>query len=381
MKHFLLGSCLVLALSLSVSAQKGTGKGPTRNPPTTPLPPPGMAPNNTGTYFLSGRVVLDDGTTLTEPAAIQTICHGQKHTEAYTDSHGNFSFEIGHNTNSNAAGLADADTTWSNQSFNRARTLQDCDLQASLAGFVSEILPLSTKLSLGESSDLGRVVLHRVAKVEGLTISATTAAAPGPARKAYEKGCKEEQKNRLEEAEQSLEKAVELYPRYAIAWFELGRVQQQKNNTEGARKSFQQSIAADPQYANPYRYLAQSAAVAKQWSDVVEITSKLLALNPVNFPDAWFLNALAHYYGQNLENAEKSARQGIRVDDEHHVPKLEFLLGVVLAQRQKYDEAADHLRQYLRLVPSGADTEAARKQLAAVSQLSASVHGPVVDKK
>jgi len=374
MKHLLFGACLVVVLTLCASAQRGTGKGPSRNIPTGPQRP-GTPLNNTGGVFLSGKVILDDGTPLTEPAAIQTICRGQKHTEAYTDSHGNFSFEVGRSANANSAGLADADTSWGNQSASRSRTLQDCDLQAYLAGFISESMPLSTKLSLGESSDVGRLVLHRVGKVEGLTISATTAAAPGPARKAYEKGCKEEEKNHWDEAEQALAKAVEIYPKYAIAWFELGRVQQQKNNPDGARNSFQQSVAADPQYASPYRHLAQLAAMAKQWTEVVNITSKLLALNPVNFPDAWFLNALGNYFQQDLEKAEKSARQGIRVDDEHHAPKLELLLGVVLAQRQKYNEAADHLRQYLQLEPNGADSENARKQLDTVTQL-ASANGP-----
>ena len=379
MKHLLFGACLVVVLSLSASAQKGGGRTPGRVPSSAP--PPGAAPTNTSSFFLTGKVVIDDGSQLTEPAAIQSICRGQKHTEAYTDSHGNFSFEIGRSTNANAAGFADADTSWSSQTANRTRTLQDCDLQASLAGFTSETMPLSAKLSLGESADVGRLVLHRVAKVDGLTISATTAAAPGPARKAYEKGCKEEQKDHWDEAEQALQKAVEVYPKYAIAWFELGRVQQHKNNPDAARTSFQQSIAADPQYASPYRGLAQLAAVAKQWTEVVNITSKLLALNPVNFPDAWFLNALGHYYQQNLENAEKSARQGIRMDEEHHTPKLELLLGVVLAQRRKYDEAADHLRQYLRLVPSGADSDSARKQLDAVTQLASTAPSTVTDKK
>jgi tetratricopeptide (TPR) repeat protein len=325
--------------------------------------------------------MLDDGSQLTEPAAIQSVCRGQKHTEAYTDSHGNFSFEIGRSVNANAAGLSDADTSWASAGANRVRSLQDCDLQASLAGFTSDSIVLAAKVSMGESSDVGHIVLHRIAKIEGLTISATTAAAPGPARKAFEKGRKHATKSEWDQAEESFQKAVEIYPRYAIAWFELGRVQQQKNNADSARQSFQQSISADPGYASPYRYLAQLAAMTKQWTEVLEITTKLLGLNPVNFPDAWFLNSLGHYQQQNLEGAEKSARQGLRVDGEHHVPKLEFILGVVLAERHNYDEAAIHLRQYLQLVPTGADSENVRKQLAQVEQLSAARTEAGVDRK
>lgn len=378
MKYSVVCASLILSLCTSAFAQRGV-RNPSRNIPVAP--PPGVSNNTTGNVFLSGKVVIDDGTRLTEPAAIQSVCRGQKHTETYSDSHGNFSFEIGRSVNANSAGVTDADTSWANSGPNRVRALQDCELQASIAGFTSESVVLATKLSMGESADIGHIVVHRISKAEGLTISATTAAAPGSAKKAYEKGCKHANKSEWDQAEEAFQKAVGIYPRYAIAWFELGRVQQKKSNDDSARHSFQQSIGADPGYANPYRYLAQLAAVSKQWSDVVEITAKLLALNPVNFPDAWFLNALGHYEKQNLENAEKSARQGLRVDEEHHVPKLEYLLGVVLAERRNYDEALVHLNRYIQLIPGAANTEEVKKQVAQIEQLVAARTGPGVDKR
>lgn len=366
MKCIILGSCLLLLLSASSLAQR---RGPTRGSIPSP-PPPGVNTNSGGSLFLSGKVVIADGTELTEPAAIQSNCRGQKHTEAYTDSHGNFSFEIGHATTANAAGLADADTAWSSTSI-RSRDLQDCDLQASLAGFVSDSISLASRVAMGQSNDVGRIVLHRMDKVDGLTISATSAGAPGAARKAYEKGRKEEARKNWDQAQQAFEKAVAIYPRYAVAWCELGHVQQEKNDPDSARHSFTQSISADPQYVNPYRGLAQLAAMGREWSELVNITSKLLALNPVSFPDAWFFNALGYYNQHILEPAEKSARQGIHVDAEHRLPKLQLLLGAVLVRRQKYDDAAEHLRQFLQLEPSGPESDLARKQLAEVMQLAA----------
>jgi tetratricopeptide (TPR) repeat protein len=364
MKCLIVGSCLVLTLTTLTFAQR---RGPSRGSAPMALPP-GVNTSSTGTIFLSGKVVLDDGTELTEPAAIQTVCRGQKHTEAYSDSRGSFSFEIGRSSGTSAAGLADADTSWSNAAATRSRNLQDCELQASLSGFTSNSIALGSKIAMAESNDIGRIVLHRVAKVDGLTISATSAAAPGPAKKAFEKGRKEEEKNHWDQAQQAFEKAVQLYPKYAVAWWELGRIQQQKNDPTAARRSFNQSIEADPQYVNPYRGLAQLSAFTKQWKDVIQVTARLLDLNPVNFPDAWFLNALGNYYENNLEDAEKSARRGIHLDGDHQVPRLELLLGAVLAQRHKYSDAADHLRQYLHLVPTGPDSDLARKELADVSQ-------------
>lgn len=367
-------SCLLLLLASQTFAQR---RGPSRGSiPATP--PPGVNNNSVGTLFLSGKVVIEDGSELTEAAAVQTICRGQKHTEGYTDSHGGFSFEIGR---TNSAGLADADTTWAGSNTNRIRNLSDCDLTASLAGFTSDTITLASKIAMGESNDIGRIVLHRQAKVDGLTISATSAAAPAPARKAYEKGRKEVEKSHWDQAQQAFEKAVELYPRYAVAWCELGRIQQAKNDTVAARHSFDQSIAADPQYVNPYRGLAELAAIGRQWSEVVAVTTKLLALNPVSFPDAWFLNALGYYNQHILEPAEKSARQGIHIDADHRLPKLELLLGVVLIRREKYNDAADHLRQYLQFAPAGPDSDLARKQLADVQQMAAARDRTVAGQK
>jgi tetratricopeptide (TPR) repeat protein len=367
MKCFILGSCLLLLLSASSLAQR---RGPARGSIPS-APPPGVNTNSGGSLFLSGKVVIEDGGQLTEPAAIQSNCRGQKHTEAYTDSHGNFSFEIGRAANSNSAGLADADTSWSSTTSNRTRDLGDCELQAAAAGFTSDSIPLASKIAMGQSNDIGRITLHRLDKVEGLTISATSAAAPGSARKAYEKGRKEELKKNWDQAQQAFEKAVTIYPKYAVAWCELGNVQQEKNDPASARHSFTESISADPQYVNPYRGLAQLAVMGRQWSELVTVTTKLLALNPVNFPDAWFFNALGYYNQHILEPAEKSARQGIHVDAEHRLPKLQLLLGAVLVRRQKYNDAADHLRQFLQLEPSGPDSDLARKQLAEVMQLAA----------
>jgi len=171
------------------------------------------------------------------------------------------------------------------------------------------------------------------------------------------------------------EKAVQMYPRYAVAWFELGRVQLRKSQFEPARRSFEQSIAADSKYANPYRGLAELDTQQKQWESLVKVTDQLLALNPVSFPDAWFRNALGNYYMRNFAAAEKSARQGVKIDENHQFPKLEYLLGVILMQKHDYQEATVHIQNYLHVATQPSDIEDAQKQLAEITRLSASVAG------
>jgi len=114
----------------------------------------------------------------------------------------------------------------------------------------------------------------------------------------------------------------------------------------------------------------------------VETTSKLLALNPVNFPDAYFFNGVANLHLKNLDAAEKSARQGLRVDDGHQIPKMDYLLGMILLQKGDYPGATEHMTQYLHLAKLPSDVAEANKELAEIARLSAKPNSAAVtDKK
>ena len=66
-----------------------------------------------------------------------------------------------------------------------------------------------------------RHVLHYFGNVQGLTTSATSALAPKDAKRAFERGTKALDSNKPDEAQKELQKAVDLYPRYAEAWSEI----------------------------------------------------------------------------------------------------------------------------------------------------------------
>ncbi len=389
-------TCLFLTLTLSLlaSAQGGKptggqgagGSTPTRTPSMTQpsLSPPDSTMGQRA--FISGKVVLDDGTPLTESANIQTVCRGRRQTVAHTDLHGGFSFEFGDQTTIAAAGISEADidsiaNPAGGSNSRSRRDWRECELQADLPGFISQPIDLASRLTNFESTDIGRLVLHRMGQVEGLTISATSAMAPKDAQKAYEKGREKANKEKWDEAQQLLNKAVEIYPKYAAAWFDLGRVQMRTSQDAPARHSFEQAIAADPKYVSPYRGLAELDARQQRWPELVTVTVQLLALNPVNFPDAWLLNSVGNYYVHNLPEAEKSARQGMKVDDQHQVPKLEYLLGMVLAQEHEYPEAALHIRNYLKRATQPAEVADAQKQLDEITRLSAAVTDPAAPEK
>jgi tetratricopeptide (TPR) repeat protein len=374
MKSLFALACLISISCLPASAQTRSGGGGGRGTvtPTRPrVPAPDLSSNST--IFLSGKAVVDDGSMLTESASIETVCRGQKRTETHTDLHGNFSFQFGGRFATPSEIQPNAETSSRTMLPGRPdrRDLQGCELQASLPGFTSEVIQLTGRFTGDESADVGRIVLHRLNNVEGFTISATTAQAPGAARKALEKGQAQQKQGKWDDAQKSLEKAVALYPKFAVAWFELGRVQLKRNDPPAARHSFQQSIAADSKYVSPYLGLTQIAMHEQNWKELDEASDKLLALNPISFPDVWLSNSVANYFLQNFDAAEKSARRGLQVDTEHRVPKLEYTLGMVLLKKPDYQGAAQHLRVFLSHATQPAEVAEAQKQLDEIARLSA----------
>jgi len=325
--------------------------------------------------------MMDDGTPPPESVPIQRVCSANPHTEAYTDNKGHFSFELGQRVGvipdatedsfGRQAGMGNSasstGTPGSGGSNDVNRLLMGCVLRASLAGYRSESINLTNHRSL-DDSEVGTIILHRIANVEGTTISATSAFAPKDAKKAFEKAAGDLRKNKWDDAEKELTKATTIYPKYAAAWYQLGRVQEYNKNADAAKNSFAQALAADSKYVNPYCALATIAARGANWQEVKDTTDRLLKLDPANFPDMWFYNALANYRLKNYEEAEKRARAGIKVDTDHSQPRMNQLLAALLADRKDYAGAAQSLKDYLQVAPNGPEAETVRKQLAAIEQ-------------
>lgn len=337
--------------------------------------------------FLSGKVMLEDGTPPPDPVVIERVCNGQSRPEAYTDSKGRFSFQLGQNT----AMMADASVGGGNDGFGmpggdlsgigrsgggfgRGRgiteqQLMGCELRAVLAGFRSEPVILAGRRAM-DNPDVGTIILRRLANVEGTTISMTSLAAPKDAKKAFDKGREALKKNKLPDAEKELQKAVTLYPKYAAAWFELGMAQEGQKRPEDARQSYQQSLEADAKFVKPYIQLALLAANQGKWQEVADISDRVVKLDPYDYPQAYYFNSVANYNLGNKEQAEKSAREAQKLDTQHRWPKVNHLLGVLMAERREYSAAAQHMRDYLKFAPQAQDAERVRTQLSELEKMA-----------
>jgi tetratricopeptide (TPR) repeat protein len=332
--------------------------------------------------------MFDDGTPPNHEIRIEKVCGGEARFEAYTDSKGRFTFNL---DNNQSAGV-DSDVSdegiglpgiGGRQNTNlppgvsptagRGNPYWNCELRASYPGYRSEVVELANRRAM-DDPDVGTIVLHRLANVRGSTISLTSALAPKRAEKEYQKGMQAIQKDDFEQAERHLQAATTDYPKYAEAWFALGQVNQKENKLEEAQKCFHSAIDADPKFVSPYSSLASIAAGQSKWEDAAKYSAQVIDLNPVEFPGAFWVNALANYNLRNMDQAGKSATALIKLDTAHHYPMAEMMLAQLSLNKGNLDEAASHLRTYLALDPNAKNAEALKQQLLKMEQAKATPH-------
>lgn len=338
--------------------------------------------------YLSGRVLMEDGTPPPEPVIIESVCNGIARQQAYTDSKGRFSFQWGQNTHlmmdaststfdsqmpmgagGSMGGLGDTRGGMGPVGRGVAGNLMGCELRASLAGYRSDLLSLAGRRPL-DNPDVGVIVLRRLGNVEGTTISITSLEAPKDAKKAYEKGVEAFKKKKWADAQKNLEKAVQIYPKYAAAWFELGQVYHEQKNVEQARAAYEKSLEADPKFLKPYMQMAVISANEGKWEDVERYTAELLRLDPFDFPPAYFYNSVANFNLRRYDTAERSAREGIKLDTQNQLPKMQHVLGIILANKRDYVGAAQYLRGYLQHAPNAQDADLVRRQLTEIERFA-----------
>ena len=242
----LLGMLLVTSMSVPLEAQRDARRGSADGDPTSvgeavDSPAEEVWRTRAGEVdqrsmdrpsFVSGKVLMDDGSSLPGPVTVNLVCQGSVRQQAATFGDGDFSLELDFDLKSMDASVSgnEADSVDAfarvpgGQSYSdRELDLRGCELRTALAGFRSNSIKLGLRRSM-ENSDVGVIVLQRLDEVSGLTVSFTTLRAPKKARKAFDKAQKElkKPKGNISKAIKELKKAVKAFPEFAAAWYLLG---------------------------------------------------------------------------------------------------------------------------------------------------------------
>lgn len=405
-RALVLPALFATALCAQKSTTTTTTTTNTSNPPVnrtptsnTTTPSTNSNPGSQRPVFIAGKVQISDGSPVPTGITIERVCGAATRAVAYTDTKGRFQFEWGRSngvlpdasnpstrgfggmedsmsaTSATTTGILSSGGGSNNVFGSTAETeMMGCELRANAPGFRSDTVNLAGRRSL-DNPDVGIILLHRMGNVEGTSISATSYNAPKDAKKAYDKGIESMHKGKNDDAAKSFEKAVDVYPKYADAWYQLGRMRTAADDRERARDAYRRALDADAKLVGPSVELGLLALNEKKWKDAAEYLDRAVKLDPVDYPQAWFGSAVAHYTMHEYDPAEKAAREAIKLDPKKRNPRMGYLLGLVLAEKQDFAGATTLLREYLKNTPEATDGDTVRKQLLQLEKLSS--NGPV----
>lgn len=182
---------------------------------------------------------------------------------------------------------------------------------------------------------------------------------PKAAQKAYEQGLKLQKENQAEKALAQFNRAIELYPEYFQALAERANLLMERNQLAEAAADFERALRFNSKYVPALRGLGYCQLQQKQFAAGVANLERAYALAP----DVALTLLLLGYGNLSLnrhEAAKQCLQEALRLDAVS-AARAHVYLAKIFAQEQKFKEAADAIRQYLKVKPDAADAASLRK--------------------
>jgi len=332
--------------------------------------------------YIAGTVVQEDGGPPPFGTEIELDCGDTITREAIVDSGGRFGFQVGSSyrigrvmpdpsdqigedvfdTAEVARNLGSRGWSTSMRTTPLSVRLLRCEVRAKYPGYRSTSSRMKPGSIFGYT-EVDAILVYRLEKVQGTSVSLTSMLAPPKAKKSVEQATKALKKEKYDEAEALLKSAIHMYPENAEAWYMLGETYHLQNRDKAARESYSKAIEVDKVFVRPYLRLARLAMADEDWENAVDFTNQALELDPIAFPEAYYLNSLASFNLEDLVTAEKSARKGQRLDLDHQYPKMHLILANILSIRQDVQGSMEEMRKYLKVAPTASDAAQVRARL------------------
>jgi tetratricopeptide (TPR) repeat protein len=198
-------------------------------------------------------------------------------------------------------------------------------------------------------------------------VAASDLAAPARARKEFDKANELLAKQDLAQAIQKFNKAIALYPSYAVAYNNLGVIYARLGESQREREALEKAIGIDNHFALAYTNLGRMSIAASDFANAAAALQKASALDPTEAVTLLLL-AYAEFMEQRFNDAVATSRRAHELQD--HPAFVHRVAARALEQRREITGAIAELEQFLEEEPSGPRADTARKELDIVRSLS-----------
>jgi tetratricopeptide (TPR) repeat protein len=198
-------------------------------------------------------------------------------------------------------------------------------------------------------------------------VAASDLAAPTRARKEFDKANELLAKQDLAQAVQKFNKAIALYPSYAVAYNNLGVIYARLGEPQRERQALEKAIGIDDHFALAYTNLGRMNIAASDFSSAVAALQKASALDQTESVTLLLLG-YAELMEQRFNDAVATSRRAHGLQD--HPAFVHRVAARALEGQRELAGAIEELQQFLEEEPRGPRADAARKELEIVRAIS-----------
>jgi Flp pilus assembly protein TadD len=191
------------------------------------------------------------------------------------------------------------------------------------------------------------------------------AATPPEAKREFDAGQKAVDANDFAGAIPHLQKAVELYPKYAEAYQLLGVAQLQTQHGPEAEASLNKAIAIEDKMPQAQYMLGMLLAMTGRVNLAEKPFTRFVELDPAN-PDAYFELAKTEFALNKFREAELQANKAVELKEKN--PGVQVVLAYSLLRQKKSAEAKAAFQQYLKLDPNSPMKADVEKTIAMIDE-------------
>ena len=290
--------------------------------------------------IIKGKVTMPDGSPPPFTVGIERVCSDLQGSAPgpITNKNGEYTWRM------------DVDPLRTRSCYIRAThagyTSSTIDVSA-LNGYTSTTTTLDTIVITGQASDPYAII----AKESGI---------PGGASKPWKAAMKALDTSNYQEAASQMQAAVAAAPKFAIGWHALGVVDERLEKLTEAREAYQHAIDADPKMFAAYITLARLSIKMKNWDGAAKTSDSLIkADSKRSFPEIYLHQAVARYALKDLDGAAASAQEAMKA----RIPRAEYVYGRILEAKGDATGAREHISKYLEIAKNAPDAPLIRTRL------------------
>ena len=204
----------------------------------------------------------------------------------------------------------------------------------------------------------------------GATVSVQQLRVPDKAVSFLHKAHEAMDKNRLDEANKYISKALGVCPQYAQALTMRGILELQQGQAQQAAEDANHAIQADPNYGTGYLVMGAALNIQKKFQAALRPLSRAEELAPNAWQGYFESSKALLQLGKFQEALQQINKAFILVDPSQH-PDLHVVKGYAYMAMHIYSSALTEFQAYVNQVPNGPYTASVRNTLEKIRPLAA----------